>query len=88
MKNGVPISKRDRNHDLRGDAGHLERLRQEEQRVELAAVPHHRLAGGGAEQREDRDLGVRPLAEGFRQRPLGLLAFLDHALEQRRFIAA
>ncbi len=48
----------------------LQHVLQEEQRVELAAVPHHGLAGGEAEQREQRDLGVLPLAEGFRQRRL------------------
>ena len=42
------------------DRRHLDRLGQEEQRVELSAVPDDRLAGGRAEQREDRDLGVRP----------------------------
>ena len=77
---------RDGDHDLRGDTRHFQGLGQEEQRVELAAIPHHRFAGGGAEQSQDRDLEVFPLAERFRQRPLGLLAFLDHALEQRRFI--
>ena len=82
MKPGVPIDERDRNDDLRGDARNLERLGQEEQRIELAAVPNHRLAGGGAEQSEDRDLGVAPLGESFRQRPLRLLALVHHLLEQ------
>ena len=79
-------SEPDRDHDLRGDAGNLQRLGQEEQRVELTAVPHDGFAGGGAEQRKDRDLGVTPLAKGFRERTLGLLALFDHALEQRQFI--
>ena len=83
---GRADGERDCDHDLRGDARNLERLGQEEQRVELTAVPHDRLAGGGAEQGEDGDLGVAPLAESFRERPLRLLAFLDHPLEQRRFI--
>jgi hypothetical protein len=42
---------------------HLQRLRQEEERVELARVPDHRLARRKAEQREDHDLQVLPLAE-------------------------
>ena len=40
---------RDGDHDLRGYARNLQRLRQEEQRIELSAVPHHRFAGCGAE---------------------------------------
>ena len=47
---GRADGERDRDHDLRGDAGNLQCLGEEEQRVELAAVPHHGLAGGGAEQ--------------------------------------
>ena len=31
----------------------FEHLGEEEQGVELAAVPHHRLAGGGSEERQD-----------------------------------
>ena len=86
MKNGVPSSERDRDHDLRRDRRHLDGLGQEEQRVELSAVPDDRFAGGGAEQREDRDLGVRPVAERFRQRRLRAFAFLLHLLEQRRLV--
>ncbi|MCY1356333.1 hypothetical protein D9M69_427800 [compost metagenome] len=64
----------------------LEHLRQEEQRVELAGVPDHGLAGGQAEQGQDHDLQVAPLRERFGQRSLGGLALGLHALECRRFI--
>ena len=62
---------RHRDHDLRGDARHLQRLGQEEQRIELAAVPDHRLAGGGAEQREQSrswrcSIGRRPPSAALR----------------------
>ena len=63
MKNGVPIASDAGDQDVGRGAVDLQRLGQEEQRVELAAVPHHRLAGGAAEQREQRDLGVLPAAE-------------------------
>ena len=42
----------------------------EEQRVELAGVPDHGLAGGEAEQGEERPLGVAPLAERLGERRL------------------
>ncbi len=84
MKNGVRDRERDHDHDLRVDRRHLDGLGQEEQRVELSAVPHDRFAGGGAEQREDRDLGVRPVAEGFLERRLRLLALVLHLLERGR----
>ena len=61
---------------------------QEEQRVELARVPHHALAGGEAEQREQRRSSVVPAAERFGQRRLGRLALCLHLLEGRRFVAA
>ena len=77
---------RDRDHDLRADTGNLESLRQEEQRIELAAIPHHGFAGGGAEKCQDRNFQVVPLAEGFQEWPSRLLTLLDHAPEQRRFI--
>ena len=44
----------------------LQNVLQEEQRVELAGIPDDGLAGDGAEQCEKRDLGISPLAEGFR----------------------
>ena len=53
-------------HQVRRRGVDLQRLRQEEQRVELAGVPHHRLPGGEAEQREQHDLEVAPLAERLR----------------------
>ncbi len=56
MKHGRADQKRDGDHDLRGDARHFQRLGQEEQRVELSAIPDDGFTGGGAEQRKDRDL--------------------------------
>ncbi len=56
---------RDGDHDVDRHGVDLQHVLQEEQRVELAGVPHHRLAGGQAEQSEKRDPGVLPLAEGF-----------------------
>ena len=64
MKNGVPISSDDGDQEVGRRAVDLQRLGQEEQGVELARVPDHGLAGGAAEQREERDLGVLPPAEG------------------------
>ena len=71
--------KRNRDQNLRRDRGHLHRQRQEEQCIELSAVPDDGFAGGGTEQRQDRDLEIRPFAEGFRQRALGALAVFLHA---------
>ncbi len=62
----------------------LERLQQEEQRVELPGVPDDGLAGGTAEQRHDHYLEVLPAGEGFSQRRLGGLAFGLHLQEHRR----
>ena len=76
---------RDHDHDLCRDRVHLDGLGQEEQRVELSAVPHDRFAGGRAEQGEDGDLAVGPVAERFLERRLRLLAFVLHLLERRRF---
>ena len=58
---------------------------QEEQGIELAGVEHDGLAGDQAEQREQRDLGVAPAAERFRQRRARDAAARLHALEGRRF---
>ena len=55
-KNGVPISSDAAISRLAVVRVDLQRLRQEEQRVELARVPDHGLAGGQAEQREEHDL--------------------------------
>ena len=56
---------------VRGLGVELQHLLEEEQRVELAAVPDNRLAGSRTEQREDHELEVRPGAKGFSQRRLG-----------------
>ena len=86
MKNGVPIAQRRGDHDVGRRGIELQRLGEEEQGVELARVPHHRLAGGAAEQGEDRDLGVLPPAEGLAQRRLGALALRLDAGEGRRLL--
>src|SRR5581483_9891186 len=71
---------------VRRDGIDLERLAEEEQRIKLAAVPHHGLSRRRAEQREQHDLEIVPAHERFLQRgrrpaPLGF-----HLLEQRRFL--
>ena len=64
----------------------LQYLFQEEQRVELPRIPDHGLTGGEARQRQDHQLEVLLVGEGFGQRLLGGLAFLDEALEHRAFV--
>ena len=66
IKNGVPITS-DKAIMIGGCAIYLEGLGQEEQRVELAGVPHHGLAGGQADQGQNHDLQVLPLTEGLGQ---------------------
>src|SRR4051812_29938979 len=83
---GRADQERDGDHDLGVDGGHFQRLRQEEQRGELAAVPDHGFARSGAEQRQGGDLGIGPVAERVRQWPRRVLAFGLHAQEDRRFI--
>src|SRR5262245_51354292 len=83
---GRADQERDGNQDLRRDRGHLQGLRQEEQGVELAAVPDDGFAGGGAEERKDGELQVGPLAERLAQRTLRASTFLLHAQEDRRFV--
>ncbi len=64
---GVPISKRRAIIRMLAVVGvDLQRLRQEEQRVELTRVPDHGLAGGQAEQREDHDLQILPSGQMLR----------------------
>ena len=63
----------------------LEGLGEEEEGVELARIPHHGFAGGGAEQGQDGDLGIGPVAEGFGERRLRALALFLHLLEHGRF---
>jgi len=76
---------RDGDHDLRRHRVDLDRLSQEEQRIELSAVPHDRFARRRTEECQDRDLAVFPVAEGFRERRFGLRALFLHLLEHRRF---
>ena len=52
---------RDRDDHVRRDERHLEHGLQEEQRVELARVPDHRLSGRRAEQHEKKTFHVRPV---------------------------
>ena len=74
------------NQQIGGLRLHLECLRDEEERVELAGVPDHGLTGGTAEQRHDHDLEVVPACEGLGQRRLGSLALFLHAQEDRRLV--
>ena len=46
----------------------FQHLREKEQCIELARVPHHGLPGSQPEQRNEHDLEVGPLTEGFAQR--------------------
>ncbi len=64
----------------------LQRLLEEQQRIELAAVPHDRLAGGGAKQREQHDLEIRPLSERLGEWRLRQLARGLDLLELRRLL--
>ena len=66
---------------IAGIAVDLQHRGQEEQRVELASVPNHRLPGDHAEQREDGPFGVLPLAERLAQRRLGMGALGLHFQE-------
>ncbi len=76
----------DGDQDVRRGRVDLQRRGEEEQGVELAGVPDHRLAGGGAEQGQDHHLEIAPAAESLGQRRLGLLALGLHLLEQRRLV--
>ncbi len=83
---GRPQEQRRRHQDVRGAGVDLERLREEEEGVELAGVPDDRLTRGEPEEREQDDLEVPPLGERLaerrlRPRPLGL-----HRLEDRRLV--
>ncbi len=62
----------------------LQHAAEEEQRVELAAVPDHRLASRRTEQDQQHQLQVATL-QAVAERGLGALAFSLHLLEQRRF---
>ena len=53
MKNGVPIRSAEGDQKVRGRAVHLQRLGEEEQRVELARIPDHGLTGGAAEEGDE-----------------------------------
>ncbi len=81
-------------HERRGDqeVGRLEielqRVLQEEERVELPRVPDDALARSRAEQRKDDDAGVAPLAEAFRQGGPRQPALGLHLDEDRRFLEA
>ena len=59
-KNGVAEQQRRRDEQVRRLRIDLQRLRQEEQRVELPRVPHHGLPRREPEQREQHDLAGCP----------------------------
>ena len=56
---------REGDQEVRRRAVDLQGLGQEEQGVELAGVPDHRLPGRAAEKSDKGDLGVLPAAERF-----------------------
>ena len=62
MKNGVPRIERAGDHQVRGRRLDLERLREEEQRVELPVYQTTAWPAVRAEQREQHDLQVAPAA--------------------------
>ena len=78
---GSPEQQRDGDEDIGRLRIDLERLCEEEQRVELPRVPDDRLARGEAEEREQHDLEIGPLGERFRERRLGLRSLGLHRLE-------
>ena len=65
---------------------HLGDRRQEEQRVELAGVPHHSLTSGQTDQRQNHDLQVLPLTERFGEWGFRSLAFGLHFGESGRLV--
>ena len=73
-------------HELRARRIDLQRLLEEQQSVELAAIPYDGLAGGGPEQGQQHDLEIPPLCERLGQRRLRQLARGFHLLEYRRFL--
>ena len=77
---------RDRDQDVGGGAVDPQRFLEEEQRVELAGIPDHRLAGDGAEQGDQDDLEVGPARERLGQRRLRALALLLHLPEDRALL--
>ena len=77
---------RDCHHDVGGRTVHLQGLRQEEQGVELTGVPDHGLTSGQADQGQDHDFEVFPLAKGLAQRRFGRLAFGLHFCESGRLV--
>ena len=83
-KNGVPISSAVPTQHVRQPEVDLQRVLQEEQRVELARVPHHALSARGAEQREQHELQIAPLPETLRERRARVRAVRLHFDEQRR----
>ena len=84
MKNGVPMTSEMRDQHVGDLIVELERDLKKEQRVELARVPDHALAGRGAEQREQHELAVASSWRSFGERRLGGLAFALDLLEHRR----
>ena len=77
---------RDSDHQIGEDVVQLQRDGEEEQGVELARVPHHALARGGAQERQQHVLVVRVVEEALGQRSLRSLALFLHLVEQRGLI--
>ena len=78
--------KRDRGQDIGRRAVDAQHALQEEQRIELSRVPHHRLPHDRAEQCDQHDLQIAPPAERLRERGLGGRARLLHADEHRALV--
>ena len=66
--NGVPSASAIGDQHVGELPGQVERLLQEGQRVELPGVPDHALPGRRAEQREQHELQVAPVAEALLDR--------------------
>ncbi len=64
----------------------LERVLEEEERIELARVPDDALAGGGAQECEQHDARVAPSREAFRERRAREPALRLHLDEDRRLL--
>ena len=76
---------RDRDQDVGGRAIHLQRLFEEEQRVELPGIPDHRLPRDRAEQRDQHPFEIAPARESLGQRRLGRRPLVLHLLEYGAF---
>ncbi len=61
VKNGIPMKKRDRDHDVRGFDIHFQDGLHIEQSVELSGVPDHALPGRRSEKRNQDESSDSPI---------------------------